>query len=69
MRLQVGGVYEERGHAGLTYACVAECEAETVRFKKKEPGYMLLLLSGPHAGSTTIVPRGANITVGVTRLD
>lgn len=67
MRLQVGGVYQSRD--GLVYACVQECEAETVRFKEKGPGYKLLMLDGPAAGAVIVVPRGANVTVSVTRLD
>src|SRR5690606_39082759 len=76
MRLQVGGVYEGSAAAGarsITYPCLEECEAETVRFKKKEPGYKRLVLHVDvyvmDPGDVLVVPRGAHITVGVRRLD
>lgn len=78
MRLEVGGVYEwceANGARPMIYACVAECVAETIRFKKQEPGYKLLILQNNHGvyavnvGEAVVVPRGAHITVGVKRLD
>jgi hypothetical protein len=66
--LEVGGVYEWQG---VIFACVAECEAETARFKRKEPGYMLLILRGQLSGdgTTLTVSRGAPITVKAKRFD
>lgn len=81
MRLEVGGVYEwgKTAQLNLTYACVAFCEAETVRYKRLVPGYKLLILSVVYpewwgaktyaVGDSIIVPTEAHITVGVRRLD
>ena len=81
MKLKVGATYEWglSNQPKLTYLCVEECLATTVRFKKKVPGYKLLILAVDYpawfssrlynAGDTVTVPEGAHITVGVKRLD
>ncbi len=87
MRLEVGGVYEygRAPNTVVTYACVGECMAETVRKKRKKkvPGYKILVLAAKPAewwpgvpdswewtpGNILVIPAGAHITVGVRRLD
>lgn len=49
MKLQVGVTYEKTldwpGNTVVTFVCLEECVAETVRFKKKEPAYKFLILA------------------------
>ncbi len=81
MKLQVGTTYEHGASNQLkvVYVCVAECEATTVRFKRKVPGYQVVVLAvdfpswwcspSPYAlGSTLVLPRDSHMTVGVRRL-
>lgn len=76
-KIQVGRTYEvnapgEGNH--LVFVVLAECVAKTVRFKKEEPGWKILVLqSGPWSdakpGAVCDWVKGANIFTRVKRVD
>lgn len=84
MRLKPGATYELRAHSEdeslgvLIYACVEECTAKTVRFKKDVPGYKVLILFATGSwtrgtyefapGQIHLWPDGAHLTRGVKRI-
>ena len=74
-RIEVGKTYETSAaysSRSIVFTVLAECVAETVRFKKKEPGWRILVLdSTMHdvtAGHVYEWVKKANIFVGLRRL-
>jgi hypothetical protein len=72
---EVGGTFESGDHGNprhTIFLVLAECAAETVRFKRKESGWRILILetntSGLKAGDVFEWVKGANIFFGIRRL-
>jgi hypothetical protein len=78
VKLQPDGVYVwnyKHPWCQVVYVCLERCEAETVRWKKRVPGYKLFVTEvvgagawGMKEGQILVVPEEANVTVGVKRL-